>query len=133
MTTKKKIVIDKVNNELPAVYDADKRYWDQVADVIGLELEVGGVPVQTQRHLITSWAGMAAGIDVVINMLKAEHKRELARVRKYGEVRVNDKDDVIKANEDKAKARVEAGAFRAAAHVKDENQKALVIEELVGS
>ena len=133
MGYKKKLAETKTHLEkqLPkefSVFDPD--VWSQVAKTAGLELELGGVPSQSQRHLITSWAAMCTGVNLALSLIRREHANYVKQVRDEYNDRLEDKDGINTAQTGHLESSFENRAMRAVVHISDENERAMVAEEL---
>lgn len=47
--------------------------WDEACAAAGLDTEMG-IPVQGQRHLIASWAGVKAAVTYIISATRSERR-----------------------------------------------------------
>jgi len=133
MGYKKKIAETKshLEKQIPkefSVFDPD--VWSQVAKTAGLELELGGVPCQSQRHLITSWAAMCTGVNLALSLIRREHANRIKELRADYYDRLDDKDEIKSATTNQLESSFENRTMRAVVHVSDENERAMVAEEL---
>jgi len=123
----RKVLEDKLPKEF-SVVDLDA--WSQVAKVASIELELGGVPLQNQRHLITSWASMATGVNLAISVIRTEHRNQIAQLRKEYESRMTDKDAISVSKTSLLESQKENAIFRALPHISREAERVLVAEEM---
>jgi len=111
-----------------SVFDQD--VWSQVAKTAGLDLELGGVPAQHQRHLITSWAAMCIGVNLALSLIRREHANRIKELRSDYNDRLEDKDEINASQEGHRTKLHENAALRALPHISIESERALVAEEL---